>query len=184
MASSDSNKNQLLVVGFVAAILAVIVLYFDFTIVRGQVNDFERRSERVEQEIADARAELKEIQALLDEEDVLESQRAMIEKVVRRLPSSPDAPGFLNSLVSVLRKTGLIQEGVRPDATSSFSQYTEIPYKINAHGRYHELGQFLTLVEQNPQRFMRVKNFKVINNLERPSIHPIDMQIATFMFNN
>ena len=67
---------------------------------------------------------------------------------------------------------------------SSCSLYTEIPYVILAHGRYHAVGQFLTLVEQNPQRFMRVKYLKIKNDLLRPSIHTIQMVVETFMFNS
>jgi Tfp pilus assembly protein PilO len=88
------------------------------------------------------------------------------------------------ALVSTLRVTGIIQETVKPENVRDRAQYTEIPYTVEAHGRYHELGQFLTLIEQNPQRFMRVKSFKLGTNLLRPSIHPIKMEITTFMFNN
>ena len=109
--------------------------------------------------------------------------RQMIQKVIQRLPSRPDAPGFLVALVSILRQTGIIQRSVTPEETVNRTQYTEIPYEIDAFGRYHELGQFLTLVEQNPARFMRVKAMRVSNNLARPSIHPIELQISTFMFN-
>ena len=42
----------------------------------------------------------------------------------------------------------------------------------------------LALRPQSPDRFMRVKSFTVENNLTRPSIHPIKLDIATFMFNN
>jgi len=45
------------------------------------------------------------------------------------------------------------------------------------------IGIILTLLEQNTDRFMRVKSFKITDNLQRPSVHPIDMQISTFMFN-
>jgi Tfp pilus assembly protein PilO len=72
---------------------------------------------------------------------------------------------------------------VKPVSPQNRVQYTEIPYTIEAHGRYHEIGQFLTLIEQNPQRFMRLRNFTAENNLERPSIHPVQMEISTFMFN-
>ena len=125
-----------------------------------------------------------EIQELMAQRDELDRQRELIQTVVARLPSSPDAPGFLMALVSILRTTHIIQEIVKPERPQNREQYTEIPYIVEAHGRYHALGQFLTLIEQNPQRFMRLKNLNIENNLDRPSIHPIKMEIPTFMFNN
>lgn len=184
MQFSEQQKSKLLIIGFVGAVLLVVVLYFHFIIGRGQERDYKMRSQRLTKEIAESKAELAEIKELMSQEAKLEQQRVLISKLVKRLPASPDAPGFLTALVSILRTTGIIQETVKPEKLQSRSQYTEIPYSIQAHGRYHELGQFLTLVEQNPQRFMRVKSFTVENNLERPSVHPVKMEIATFMFMN
>lgn len=183
MKVTEQQKSRMMVSGFIGAVLMVIVVYFHFMIGRSQVNEMKRRDAKLTTEIADARKELKEIQALLSQKSELDRQREILHKVVQRLPSSPDAPGFLNELVGALRKTGIIQEFVKPAPPQDRSQYTEIPYTIEAHGRYHELGQFLTLIEQNPQRFMRIKKFSVDNNLARPSVHPIEMEIGTFMFN-
>ena len=183
MSISEKQKSKVLVIGFVGAVMLVIVLYFHFMIGRAKVRDYNRGVDKLNKEIAAGRHDLKEIKELLGHEEELQEKREMIEKVTRRLPSSPDAPGFLMELISVLRKTGIYHESVKPEGPKDRSQYTEIPYTISAHGRYHELGQFLTLIEQNPQRFMRIKTFTINNNLERPSIHPITMRIATFMFN-
>jgi Tfp pilus assembly protein PilO len=184
MKFTESQKSKMLIIGFLGAVVMVVTLYFHFIIGRGIVRDAKVESTQLNTEIADARQELKEIRELMAQEGAMEEQRAMIQEVVKRLPNSPDAPGFLMALVSILRTTHIIQEVVRPDRPQNRRQYTEIPYSVTAHGRYHELGQFLTLIEQNPRRFMRVKGFKVENNLERPSIHPISMEIATFMFND
>lgn len=184
MQFTDRQKSKFLIIGFTGAVLLVVVLYFHFIIGRGQERDYMMRSKRMETEIASAKKNLDEIKALMSEKDKLEEQRALIGKVIKRLPSSPDAPGFLMALVGILRTTGIIQEIVKPDSVRDRTQYTEIPYTVEAHGRYHELGEFLTLLEQNPQRFMRVRSFSVDNNMERPSVHPIKMEIATFMFNN
>lgn len=183
MKFTEQQKSQLLMIGFVAAVLMVVVLYFHFVIGRSQVNQFTKQSASLEQEIRETETELAEIRALLAQEDEMEQQRAKIAKVVKRLPSNPDAPGFLMALVSILRTTGIIQEMVKPERPASRTQYTEIPYSINAFGRYHEFGQFLTLIEQNPDRFMRVKGFTLTNNENRPSMHPVDLEVATFMFN-
>lgn len=184
MQFTESQKSQLLMIGFIGTVLIVVVLYFNFVIGRNKVRTYEQQTAQVELKIGETKRDLSEIRELLAQEDLLEEQRQMIAKVTQRLPSQPDAPGFLMALVSIVRTTGIIQELVKPDKTIDRVQYTEIPYNIEAYGRYHELGQLLTLVEQNPKRFMRIKSVKLTTSLERPSIHPIELKISTFMFNN
>ncbi len=152
---------------------------------RGIINRYERQIEDAKEEKVDLEKELAQIKDLLSPKGEIEKQAEMIRKVTRRLPSSSDAPGFLNTLMLSLRTTGIIQEEVKPETTSDESRlYTEIPYKVKALGHYHAFGQFLTLIEQNPERFMRVKNMTISNSELRPSIHPFDIEIETFIFNN
>lgn len=183
MSLTDKQKTLLMLMVFGGIVGLIVVGYFHFMIGRGMVNKYARQAEEVRGEVADLEDQLDSIKALLSQKEEIQAQAEMIEKVTRRLPSSPDAPGFLGALVMSLATTGIIQEEVVPDSTATRALYTEIPYTVNAHGYYHAVGQFLTLIEQNPDRFMRIKKFKMSNNLERPSIHPIEMEIATFMFN-
>lgn len=184
MLFTEKQKSQLLIIGFVGAVMMVICIYFHFMIVRARVSDYTGQSKKLEKLIAETTLQVNEIRELMDNQEELEEQRETIQQIVRRLPSTPQAPGFLMELGSVLRKTGIFHEMVKPEKPTSNSQYTELPYNIEAHGRYHEIGQLLTLIEQNPQRFMRVKNFTIENNFERPSVHPISLEIATFMLKN
>ncbi len=180
---SEQQKSQMMLISVFGLILFCIVGYYHFFVGRPKVQQLDRKASQLQNQVDKKNAELEEIRTLLAQRDKLEKRRKVISKVVRRLPSRPDAPGFLVALVSILRQTGIIQRYVTPEQTANRNQYTEIPYEIGAFGRYHELGQFLTLVEQNPQRFMRVKDLKISNNLGRPSMHPITLQISTFMFN-
>ena len=184
MSITDKQKSSFLLVAFVGAIMTVVVLYFHFMIARGQVSDWKSRIASVDVELSTAKRDLAEIRGLMNQKDELEAQRSKIQKVVQRLPSTMDAPGFYMALASVLRQTGIVHDGVKVLPAEDRSLYVEIPYDIKANGRYHELGQFLTLIEQNPKRFMRVRSFTVSNNLDRPSMHPVELEIATFMFSN
>lgn len=180
---SEQQKSQLMLIAVFSVILLCIVGYYHFFVGRPKVQNLNRQAQSVQADIDKKTTELEEIRTLLAQRERLEQRRRVINKVIQRLPSRPDAPGFLVALVSILRQTGIIQRYVTPEQTANRNQYTEIPYEVGAFGRYHELGQFLTLVEQNPARFMRVKDLKLSNNLNRPSIHPITLQISTFMFN-
>lgn len=184
MKFSEQQKSQLLVIVIVGGLLIFGVVYYHMFVGRAKITQSNRQAANLQRQIKAKNAELKEIKDLIASKDKLEKRRQMISKVIQRLPSRPDAPGFLVALVSILRQTGIIQRAVKPEKTRPRSEYTEIPYSVTAFGRFHELGQFLTLVEQNPDRFMRVKAMKISNNVNRPSIHPIDLQISTFMFNH
>jgi Tfp pilus assembly protein PilO len=183
MAMSEQQKSTLLLTAFAGVVGLILIAYFHFMLGRGIINDNERRIAQARKETEELKTQLAQINDLVNMKAELDRQAEAIAKVTRRLPSSPDAPGFLNALVSILGTTGIIQEEVRPDTNTARALYTEIPYKIKAQGRFHSFGQFLTLVEQNPERFMRVKNLTLTNNAQRPSIHPVELEIATFMFN-
>ena len=180
---NEQQKMGLLITLFVGVVGLILIGYFHLMIGRGMINSYERRTDNMKKELGDLQAQLNQINKTINQKAEVEKQAEAIRKITRRLPSSPDAPGFLNALVAILGTTGIVQEEVKPDATTQLSLYTEIPYTIKAQGHYHAFGQFLTLLEQNPDRFMRIKNLKLSNSLERPSIHPIEMNIATFMFN-
>ena len=61
-------------------------------------------------------------------------------------------------------------------------EYAEIPYRIDCRARYHDLGQFLALVEQHKEQIMRVKNLDLSADAKNPSRHKVDIQVATFFF--
>jgi Tfp pilus assembly protein PilO len=180
---TEQQKSQMLIIGFLGLALIAVLAWYHLMFARPKIEELNQQTSTLERQVAQKEAELKEIQTLLAQRERLEERRRMIARVMRRLPSTPDAPGFLISLVEVLRQTGIIQRLVKPEATRNRVDYTEIPYSVSAFGRYHELGQFLTLVEQNPDRFMRVRQMTVTNTIARPSIHPIEIEITTFMFN-
>jgi len=180
---TEKQRTGLILTLFIGIVGLIVVVYFHFMIGRGMINNYARQTEDARKEISDLRMQLKSIEELMLQKEEIEAQAEMIRRVTRRLPSSPDAPGFLGALVTSLGTTGIFQEEVRPDRTIPRVLYTEIPYRVKAHGYYHAFGQFLTLIEQNPDRFMRIKKLKLSNNPDRPSVHPIDMEIATFMFN-
>ncbi|MCE5228109.1 type 4a pilus biogenesis protein PilO [bacterium] len=183
MSLNDIQKSKLMMTVFVGVVCMIMIGFFHFMFGLKWVAQNERMRADVEKKLVSAEADLKQINDLVNQQKELERQSEMIKKVTQRLPSSQDAPGFLNALFTTLSTTGIVQEEVKPSSTEARALYTEIPYAIQAHGRYHAIGQFLTLIEQNPERFMRVKNLQIVNDADRPSIHPIKMDVTTFMFN-
>jgi Tfp pilus assembly protein PilO len=180
---NDKQKVAILVGGFMGCVVLIMICFFYFMVGRGQINSYETQAKTLGEKLTLKKTELAQVKSQLDMGPELERQAEMVRKFTQRLPSSPDAPGFLNALVTILGTTGIVQEEVKPTMTSQRPVYTEIPYEIRAYGHYHAMGQFLTLIEQNEDRFMRVRRLKIGNNPLRPSMHPIEMEITTFMFN-
>lgn len=180
---NEQHKLGVLLTAFIGVVGLILIGYFHLMIGRGMIRDYEVNADGLKKKLKEAQVALNDINRTLREKSEIQKQAEAIQKVTRRLPSIPDAPGFLNALVALLGTTGIVQEEVKPESTTAISLYTEIPYSIKAHGHFHAFGQFLTLMEQNPDRFMRVKNLKITNKIDRPSVHPIEMHIATFMFN-
>lgn len=180
---NENHKNALLLTSFIGVMALAVIVYFYFMVGRANIKKSHKQAAALETDIKELNKELEEIADIMSRKDEVDELHKTIKKMQLRLPSSPDAPGFLQALVEGLATTGIIQEVVNPGKTTNRDLYTEIPYNIKAHGYYHSYGQFLTLIEQNPTRFMRVKTMTLGNNADRPSIHPIELELATFMFN-
>lgn len=177
------KQKQTLTVGLVVAVLLAFILgYWFFMNVRADVARSREEQAKLTTEIADTKARLVEIDNFLKNRGELQKMLDEVNKAKRRLPSDPQAIEFLAILTDSLNKTGVGVSEVTPQAQVSRSMYTEIPYLIKGSARYHEFGQFLNLIECHPERFMRVSGFRLLKNDKRPSIHPMEARIQTFMF--
>jgi Tfp pilus assembly protein PilO len=103
--------------------------------------------------------------------------------VAAKLPSTVAPEEFFKAFEKILKTTRLSYSELKPLPLLERAIYTEIPYQLVGNGRYHDFGQFLNLVEENPDRLMRIKTFVIENDDSRPSLHPIKVQLATFKFN-
>jgi Tfp pilus assembly protein PilO len=80
----------------------------------------------------------------------------------------------------MLHNTGVDYDAVRPLPDRRRQLFTEMPYLIDSNAAFHEFGQFLNLIEENPNRFMRVSHIDVTNSREHPTVHPANLEITTF----
>jgi Tfp pilus assembly protein PilO len=142
----------------------------------------EARYTEKEKKLKDVNSELKTIAefegATKDKREELKKQ---IKEVSSMLPRTRKPEGFLDALVNILRTTGVLTTKVGPEKVQEYERHAEIPYAIDATGLFDQIGRFLSFVEQNPKRFMRVKTLKISNDLERPLQHPVEVHVATFM---
>jgi len=183
MIFDEQAKKTLTVGGLIALIILAGFGYWHFAILKVHYKRNENVKKGLKEEIGKFRDELAEIREMEAQRDRIEEMRTMVAEARKRLPDTPDAPGFFQELIRILRITGVQTSRVDPRPQKRQALYTEIPYYIVSQCRYHEFGQFLNLIEENQNRFMRVSSFNVKNNDKRPSVHPVTVSISTFMFN-
>jgi len=180
----DEQAKKNLYTGLViAAVLLAGFAYYHYVILKTHYLRNEEKKKALRVEVKELQDQLKEIQLVESQRDKIEEMRKVVAEASKRLPSTPDAVGFYNELIRILRITGVYATRVSPEKRRGQPMYTEIPYGVVCQCRYHEFGQFLNLIEENQNRFMRVGSFSIQNNDKRPSIHPINVRISTFMFN-
>jgi Tfp pilus assembly protein PilO len=180
----DEQAKKTLTVGlFIAVIIFGGFAYWHFAILKLHYKRNEGIKKGLRDDIKKYKKDLAEIREAEAQKDKIEEMRRIVAEAAKRLPRSPDAVGFYQELIRILRITGVLTTRVDPQRVRGQQLYTEIPYGITCQCRYHEFGQFLNLIEENQNRFMRVNSFNVKNNDNRPSIHPVNISISTFMFN-
>ncbi len=183
MAFSDTDKKILQIGIFLAVLIAVILLYYMWGIQRPQIKAHEKQRNKLKAEVDDLQDRYAEMLRMVNQIDKVKKDLGIVKEAAKRLPGSRDRFNFFVELSDLLQLTGVKYSKIVPKKESVKAYYTEIPYEIRCLARYHEFGQFVNMMEQNPRRFMRVKYFTIGNDKNRPSMHPITLGVATFMFN-
>ncbi|MGF1572496.1 MAG: type 4a pilus biogenesis protein PilO [Sumerlaeia bacterium] len=177
------KQKQALIAGLLGAgFLLFLVIYVNMMFFTEQKASAQASLSKANKEITDFKKEIAQMDKFLNDED----ERRRLEEIVtaarNRLPSSVDAIDFIDIIREGAQRTGISFSSISPVKIRDRDTYREIPYQIKGASRYHEFGQFLNLVECHPDRFMRVNSFSIVNDSKRPSIHPVNVEISTFMF--
>jgi Tfp pilus assembly protein PilO len=184
MDNLTSQEREGVKAGLILAVLLIAGAgYYYFYWVKPQLQRDKEVIEKLTTETKALEKQLREMRAATENLGQLKHMEAYLSQIAAKLPSSVDAPGFYQALAKILEITRIDYSELAQQKEAARNVYTEIPYKIACRSRYHSFGQFLNLIEENPDRFMRVKSFTIENHDERPSIHPVTVEIATFMFN-
>lgn len=105
----------------------------------------------------------------------------------KRLPVEQEIPNFLESISDMAKDANIKILGITP-APPSFKEplaqkskiYREMPVLIAAKSGYHELGNFLSSLE-NADRFMKVVDIDIKSNRSTPKKHDVELVISTFI---
>lgn len=159
----------------------VAAYYWQFA--KPDVEAAEKKVAELGGEIADLKKQLREMSDAEANLERLKEKQRLLEEVAAKLPSTVEPQEFFRAFSEILKITRMSYSEMQQLPLLERAIYTEIPYQIVGRGRYHDFGQFLNLIEENPNRLMRIKTFVLENDDNRPSIHPLKVELATFKFN-
>lgn len=179
-----AQQRDAIKAGFILAMVllaGVIAYWWQFT--KPEVAAAETKIVTLDKEISDFKKQVRDMDLAAANIDRLKEKQKLLEEVAAKLPSTIEPQEFYRALEEILKVTRLSYTELAQQKLLERAVYTEIPYQISGKGRYHDFGQFLNLVEENPNRLMRIKTFVIENDDKRPSVHPVKIQLATFKFN-
>ena len=177
-----ANKKKLMVLVGVIAIL-IVVVYFNFIlapqtmwVIKSVSNMSKSRSD-----LANARADITKIEKLRTDMTSFEEK---VDKYEKMLPAEQEIPSLLENLSAMARNSGIKIVGITPvvskdEKVDKNRIYKEIPILISAKSGYHELGRFLSALE-NADRFMKVADMEIKSNTTSPKKHDVELMVLTY----
>jgi Tfp pilus assembly protein PilO len=170
--------------GFILAfVLFAGVGAYWYQFAKPEMDTAEKKVADLNGEIGKLKDQLREMDQARENLEKLKEKQKLLEEVAAKLPSTVAPEDFFKAFEEILKVTRVSYTELKPLPLLERAIYTEIPYQLVGAGRYHDFGQFLNLVEENPNRLMRIKTFVIENDDSRPSVHPLKVQLATFKFN-
>lgn len=177
------KQKQALTVGIIfAVLLTTVVVVYKIYILGPSEAQAVTSIATADKDIAKYEKDIARFDKFINDDEERLAMQTKVENARRRLPSSIEEVDFFDIIRESARRTGTSFSEISPVDIRNQQGYREIPYDIVGSSRYHEFGQFLNLIECHPDRFLRVNSFSVTNNNKRPSLHPVELQISTFIF--
>jgi len=180
LSKADKKILQAVLVG--AAVIIIGLVYYTMAFVNAEITGKDADIKANDALLKKHQDELTELKAWAGRSNEINAIINELLQKVQRLPRSVEASDFFRILRDCVHRTNLSEIKVAKLKSINMGAYEEIPYMITCRARYHDLGQFLTLVEQNAQQIMRVKTLDLFSDLKRPSRHRVSLQVATFVF--
>lgn len=115
------------------------------------------------------------------------SLKEKVERYEKMLPAEDEIPALLENLSAMAKKANITILGITPiapqgDAAGKDDKdpvYEELPILISAKCGYHELGIFLTDIE-NSDRFMKVVDMSIKGSKTSPKKHDVELIVCTY----
>ena len=150
-----------------------------------QLDELKAKDDEKAQVEAQLRQALEDYQAWVKVSQDLETARGELEQLNRLLPVTRDVEGLMTALNAKakdaqLRLTNIVPEEEEEDEAGL---YIRIPIKIEFRGAFHQLLQFLHLVDTGIERLVNIENIKLDSEVteEGPVLLTGSLLATTFM---
>ena len=136
---------------------------------------------RMAADLKAAKADIAKMGAMRGAVDAYEKKMTEHEKA---LPGEDNIPALLESISGMAKNANMRIAGIVPiavkDSTNANRVYGEIPINITAKAGYHELGRFISSIE-NSDRFMRIIDIQINGDKSSPRMHNVDLILAAYV---
>lgn len=182
MIKGAKNKNEL--IQKIAPLLLALAIVFTYT--RVFIIPTFKKWRNLTPKVAQLKADVKSAQASIETIDTLKNRLNNLKQQIgayeNRLPQQKEIPVILEHLSSLALESGVKITAIEPSKASSSStpkDYSEVPITLIAKCGYHQLGTFISKLE-NSSQFMKISNIKISRNPSDVYHHNIDLRISTF----
>lgn len=164
--------------------LAIFAGYIYFMLLP-QIN----RVTRLARDTNKMKVELKSAKSIIAERNGLKKKldeyKEKVELYEKKLPAEQEIPSLLENLSNMAKAANIKITSIMPAVNEGKDQmqgqlYREIPIRITAKSGYHELGRFLSNLE-NADRFMKVTQIAIKSNDASPKMHDVDLTVCTYI---
>lgn len=176
------NPKQMMVVISVSGALALL-FYFNFLLKPQFMSICSNRSKlnKVRADLKAARSDIAKIDSMRNTVEVYNKKLGQYEKT---LPTEEGIPDLLESLSEMAKNANMRIAGIVPvdqkETKTESRVYKEIPIMITANAGYHEMGRFLSGLE-NSDRFMKVVDMQIKANPVSPKKHNVELLVVTYV---
>ena len=178
------NNPKQMILFVAAAALIMVILYLNFVLIPQVVGAFGAvmRMNKAQSELNSAQTDAARIATL---KKSIVSFEAKVDKYEKMLPAQQEIPSLLESLSDMAKSSGIKIVGIMPVAAKEekFQKeqiYKETPILISAKSGYHELGRFVSDME-NSDRFMKVADIQIKVSAATPKKHDVELLVLTYV---
>jgi len=184
----DLKKNKKQVMIFVVLIFLISIFIYFKCCFGPQIARVSGLLSKVGKTNQDLKSAMSDISMIEKYKSNIEAYKAKVERYEKTLPAEQEIPSLLETLSRMAKSSNIKISALTPVSGSgkggeTTHTYREIPILISAKSGYHELGQFLSAME-NSDRFMKVVDIDIRANNTTPRKHDVELLICTYILLN
>ena len=179
----NPGTRRYIIVGSVAFIAFI---YFILIVVPGFNELF-----KVSREAGDLRNRVETAKMMITRIDLrrgkLENLNEEVDKHAKHLPAQKEITALLGGFSSIAKNSNIKILSIIPYDLKAVEidgkkdkYYSEMPIQIKAIGGYHQLGTFITKLEQE-KRVIVIDDVQIRYNKNNPRLHDIEMMVKTYV---